>query len=508
MLTISTPASASAAASYYAKEGIEAEGGFFGRWGGKAALRMGLYGDVAAPELKEVIHNRLNGEKLTPRDRHDKKPLTDFCFSPPKSVAVAHQVMGDDRIPGVVLAAVQSVMERHVEPFIMVRLKTGGKYENQIIGNGAWALEYHKLTRPVNGWEDPGDHVHALLMNVGYLGNERRSIEVSHSVKASALLNAAFMSELAKGMKQLGYGIRTTKDGWELQGMSDSIIRKFSRRSELIELEAQRRGIKSPKGKAALGAKIREKKSTRHTEDQLRREWNWRLDSGERQMLQGVLRMAARGPNRSGAIETTQAVENTLHGLLMDKSAVTFPSLAVGTLKNYPGEVSLEGVMQAIDGMDAVKAEFDGMRYITTKEAMQRERDVLRKALKGEITLKRLKRGEKHEPKKGETVLTNPGFKELHDACQSDDLLTVLYPYRHYAAKVERGNPNVWLEDKAGLFTGQERPAEKVKQKVIRVSGQVQAKVAAKVERVKRVLEQDRGRTKTAAVRGDKERER
>lgn len=146
---------------------------------------------------------------------------------------------------------------------------------------------------------------------------------------------------------------------------------------------------------------------------------------------------------------------------------------------------------EEVNKLAAIRAAIDGVDYLTTKEAMGKEREVLRKALDGGILLKRVKRGQPYQSKEGETVLTNPTFEALHAQSQSAEPFTALYQYRHYAAKGERGNPNHWLEDLGFLNTEQVRPERKLVEKAIRVSGQVQAKILRQIERIKRFAYQE-----------------
>src|SRR5262249_50843135 len=94
---------------------------------------------------------------------------------------------------------------------------------------------------------------------------------------------AAFRVRLANKLQDLGFGITRKRDDFEITGVPLPAIRKYSRRTDVIEREAAERGITDPDRKAELGAKTREKKDHALGWDELRQEWESRLTDGERQ---------------------------------------------------------------------------------------------------------------------------------------------------------------------------------------------------------------------------------
>ena len=62
-------------------------------------------------------------------------------------------------------------------------------------------------------------------------------------------------AKLATKLEVLGYQTRRTKHGFELAGIDDALVRKFSRRTEEIEKLAQELGITDAAQKAKLGAR-------------------------------------------------------------------------------------------------------------------------------------------------------------------------------------------------------------------------------------------------------------
>lgn len=271
-------------------------------WQGKLCDSLSLAGqDVQA--FRWIAKGKTpHGEKLTQRDKDNAIRFHDLTFSEPKSVSLLEQIYGDDRIAWARRESVKEVMENYVEPLAHTRETVGGKQRQVKTGKLAWIGFEHKLGRPVKGWPDPNGHIHVCVASVSEHNGKRTALEPEPIVKRLPLIEAAWNTIYARNLKQLGYEIRPTATAFEIKHVPDQTIRKFSQRSEVVEAEALRRRVKSPKAKAALGAFTREKKLQRVEPDRLAREWMGRLDTGERQILQAVLHKAARGPNRAEGI--------------------------------------------------------------------------------------------------------------------------------------------------------------------------------------------------------------
>jgi len=71
-----------ATADYYAKDP--------GLWGGKGAQMLGLSGGVRREDFIALASNKVPGanEKLTVRNKEERRAGYDFCFSAPKSISI------------------------------------------------------------------------------------------------------------------------------------------------------------------------------------------------------------------------------------------------------------------------------------------------------------------------------------------------------------------------------------------------------------------------------------
>ncbi len=65
---------------------------------------------------------------------------------------------------------------------------------------------------------------------------------------------------LANKLQELGFGVERKRDDFEIAGIPADVLKRFSRRTAMIEKVAAERGILDPDRKAELGAETREKK--------------------------------------------------------------------------------------------------------------------------------------------------------------------------------------------------------------------------------------------------------
>ena len=101
---------------------------------------------------------------------------------------------------------------------------------------------------------------------------------------------AAFRVRLANNLQDIGFGVERKRDDFEIAGVPADVLKRFSRRTAVIEKLAEERGITDPDRKAELGAETRENKGKALGLDRLRTEWNARLTDRERRDLAEVHR--------------------------------------------------------------------------------------------------------------------------------------------------------------------------------------------------------------------------
>src|SRR5580658_5764314 len=292
MLRITQQDSAKAAASYYATADYYSEGQeIVGAWGGKGAARLGLEGTVDKASFERLCDNRdpRTGKPLTVRTRSERTVGYDCTFSVPKSVSLLYALSGDEDILAAFRKAVAETM-REMEAEMKTRIRRGLQDTNRTTGNMVWAEFIHTTSRPVDGLPDPQLHAHVFAFNTTWDQEEERwkAGQFRELKRDAPYFQAAFRVRLANKLQDLGFGVDRKRDDFEIKGISPDVLKRFSRRTNLIEKLAGERGITDPDRKAELGAATREKKGKALSWERLQKEWNSRLTEPERQALAAV----------------------------------------------------------------------------------------------------------------------------------------------------------------------------------------------------------------------------
>lgn len=270
-----------------------------GIWGGEAfCRRLGLPEDGQAEQkpFALLVENRhpLTGEKLTVRLKAERTSGYDINFHCSKSVSLLYAMTGDPAILEAFRWAVGQTM-RSMECRMKTRVRKGGQCFDRLVGNMGWATYVHLTARPVLGVPDPHLHAHCFCFNAVFDQMEDRwKAGQFREIKQEApRFQALFRSMFARRLAECGYSVAWNGDDFEIEGFSPALLRKFSRRTALIESEAARLGIVTDQLKDSLGAKTREKKQTDATMPQLRDIWRKRLTDDERHV---IAQAVARGP--------------------------------------------------------------------------------------------------------------------------------------------------------------------------------------------------------------------
>src|ERR1700674_3283668 len=350
MIRITQQNSASSAKRYYGTADYYSEGQeIVGSWGGKGASRLGLEGMVDKFSFERLCDNLdpRTGKPLTVRTRTERRVGYDFTFSVPKSVSLLYAMSGDQDILDAFRASVDETM-REIEAEMKTRVRMGGKDEDRVTGNMAWAEFIHTTSRPVDGLPDPQLHAHVFAFNTTWDEEERRwKAGQFREVKRDApYFQAAFRVRLANRLQDLGFGVERKRDDFEIAGMPRDVLKRFSRRTALIEKVAAEKGISDPDRKAELGAETREKKESALSWESLRKLWNTRLTDRERTALAVVHRrehVAAR-PQRG----EVASVDYGIAQCFVREAVVPERKLVTEALKRGIGAVTVKGVTDEV----------------------------------------------------------------------------------------------------------------------------------------------------------------
>jgi conjugative relaxase-like TrwC/TraI family protein len=377
---------------YYGRDSAESKG----LWHGRGAEMLGLSGEVNQADFFKLCDNvnPADGKQLTPRTKDDRRVLIDFTYDVLKSVTLAHELGGNDgkgdkRILPCLQQSVRETMAE-MERDIKTRVRKKGADYDRSTGNMIWAEHVHRTTRPVEGQPDPQLHIHATVLNATFDPVEKRwkAIQVGDIVRDKGYYQAAFHARLASKLKELGYGIQKDGKSFRLAGIDRSTIENFSRRSAVIDKEAERLGITDAESKGKLGKRTREKKSkTPQTMTALRVEWDGRLTPEERLSL----RTAASGWDKGDAVITPeQAKAYALEHSFQNASAVSEKRLKAEALTYAVGSIKPEDVADMAQHREVITRTHDGQLFATTKTVLKNEVAMLQFAKDGQRKFKPL----------------------------------------------------------------------------------------------------------------------
>lgn len=266
---LSMSAMSSGQAGYYlglAREDYYLEGGEPpGRWFGSGAPMLGLTGQVEPDHLYNLFAGRTpRGDRsLIQEQNHEGKaehrPGWDLTFSAPKSVSTlwsqadegSRQVLQE--IHGrAVLAALNYLQD--TSSFTR-RSKGGGILEK--VGLTVATFE-HSTSRAL----DPQLHTHALVMNLSLRADGTSgTLSSLHLFMAKMTAGALYRAELAQGLQvRLGLSLHRERSWFEVDEVSEDLIKAFSKRRTAIEEALKATGLSSAEAAAAAAIQTRDAK--------------------------------------------------------------------------------------------------------------------------------------------------------------------------------------------------------------------------------------------------------
>ena len=382
MIRISQQKSAQAASSYYSTADYLSEGQeIIGRWGGKGALRLGLEGTVDKPSFDRLCNNLhpQTGAPLTVRTRGDRTVGYDFTFSVPKSVSLLYALTGDEAILEGFRSAVDETMHE-IETEMKTRLRRGGKDTDRVTGNMVWAEFIHTTSRPVDGLPDPQLHAHVFTFNTTWDEEEERwkAGQFRDLKRDSPYFQAAFRVRLANRLQAIGLAVTRKRDDFELAGFAPDLLKRFSRRTELIEKVAEERGITDAAEKAELGAETPGEEVEATGLESPPPANGIRGNSDERKMVAGL------GDRKRAPVMTergeTMAVDYATQHSFVREAVVPERKLMTEALKRGLGTVTVDRTAGELGKRPLIRSQIEGRPMATTEEMLALEKRLVQYA--------------------------------------------------------------------------------------------------------------------------------
>lgn len=242
MINVTALHSAAGAAEYltqdnYYLESGQASSAYYGK--GSDSLRLSGQ-NVSNEQLTSLLKGHLpNGELVGREGKH--RPGWDVTFSAPKSVSVQGLIGKDDRIIQAHDAAVKTALD-HYEQHLVTRIRTNGTVNKEITGSLVAATFRHDTSREL----DPQLHTHALVLNITKsTDGQWRSVSSESLYKLQRELGGIYKTELEARLNQIGYATNSDDKGnFEIATVPEAVRNTFSTRSEQVEAELAKQGLK------------------------------------------------------------------------------------------------------------------------------------------------------------------------------------------------------------------------------------------------------------------------
>ena len=351
-----------------------------GQWVGTGAERLGLKENVTREQFHALCENQNpnDGQRLTQRqlEKNKRRVFYDFTCSAPKSVSVLAVTLDDQRL---VAAHEESakIAFHELETFAAARVRKQGGQKDRTTGNLVAAAFLHDSSRAL----DPLLHTHFTVFNATFDEKERcwKALEARGMYDAIRYGTAVYRNELAKRVQQIGYRIVPAKHGIEIEGVSDEVLKLFSKRSQerdaVVKEMEQKLGHKLSNDAVALAVhQSRPKKTKGISTAEVRERQLSQLSPEERLSLERLCTSVCRTSLSQIALVENQALNHAVEHVFERKSVVPEHELLKVALSHRLGAVDLNQLKAAVKHSTAlVKAE----RGFSTREILATELDLI-----------------------------------------------------------------------------------------------------------------------------------
>jgi conjugative relaxase-like TrwC/TraI family protein len=314
-------------------------------WWGAGAKALGLRGRVERKAFSALLEGRLpTGTALPQSDAGTRRAGFDLTFSAPKSVSLLALVHDDHRVLRAHQQAVARTLTELEQRAAYARITHNRITKPEATGNLTVALFHHATSRKL----DPQLHTHAVVLNLTRRSDRQwRALDNEPIYRTKMLAGAIYRSELAHGLRRLGYEVeRTHRDGrFEVQGFSKADLRPFSQRREEMEAAMKQLHVRGAIASERVALATRTKK-VEVERTQLHQVWTMRAQA------LGIRfdRIPKRPVERSPYVAALRAQEGVRFAAahLTERDAVFAETdLLRYALGQAPGDVRLPDVLRA-----------------------------------------------------------------------------------------------------------------------------------------------------------------
>jgi conjugative relaxase-like TrwC/TraI family protein len=367
-----------------------------GQLQGKVADRLG----IAGPATKELFHalcwnmNPATNQPLTPRTTENRTVYYDINFHCPKSVSIAFSVYGDDRILSAFQDSVRETMV-DIESDMQTRVRKSGQNDNRRTGELLYSDFIHFTARPQDEETapDPLLHAHCTTFNVTWDETEQlyKAGQFQDIKRDMPFYQERFFKRLSDRLMAFGYGIRKTRNGFEIENIPEQVIALFSKRTRDINRIAKEQNITNAFELDKLGERTRKKKNKSLSMAELKQDWQRQLTALEQSGGNGLSGFTSNFVNPALSVTAQNCID---HALLQK-----FERTSVAHDRRILAEAYKYGIGRSGTSIEAINRTFqddkriiqiqDGQKLMcTTHEVLQEEKRMvdLAKAGKGMVS--------------------------------------------------------------------------------------------------------------------------
>jgi conjugative relaxase-like TrwC/TraI family protein len=294
-----------------------------GRWYGAGASSLGLQGEASPAEFQAMFEGRdpTTGELLGRSHGRNAVPAFDVVLRPTKSVSILYG-LGDPATGRAVLQAHHAGLAEavgYLDEHLGARRGHGGV--QHVSGQGLLAVGFdHRTSRE----GDPLLHTHLVVAN-RVQGPDGRWTALDgrdlyrHRLAADAIYRATYQRELVRTLG-VEWTAADSHGNRELQGVSEALVRTFSKRTGQIDAELDRLTVDGRERTPRLvkwAVQANRKPKQHEAPDSLYD--RWRAEASERGVKREtvVREVTGRAPNRV----QDRAVSAAVAGRLFDRLA-------------------------------------------------------------------------------------------------------------------------------------------------------------------------------------------
>lgn len=294
-----------------------------GTWYGLGARHLNIHNDIVDSKTYQnlMMGGAPDGAPLVQNSFDEKRRKAwDLTYSAPKSVSLLW-ARADDSLRAEIQEAHKQAVRRGID-FIernaaLTRRGKAGETLERSAGLVVATFD-HCTSRD----QDFQLHTHALVCNLAPRADETwGSIESRKLYQWHKAAGAMYRAELASQMKTLGFQIEADKESFHVVGVDKGLCRYYSKRTQAIEEELEKKGLTTSASKSGQAVKLStraHKKPINHKE--LLEGWQTELTSlGCDQEL--ISSIQSKDPvNRKRYLETAPIIES-----ITDKKAIFKP---------------------------------------------------------------------------------------------------------------------------------------------------------------------------------------